>query len=447
MEAFHIYILSYFYTIVNTNKSEVLGYDLDMENLLRLGEKLIPRPLYKWGQPVYHWKMAFLGALLYGFPSRKIKVIGVTGTKGKSSTTEIINTILEEAGYKTAVSNTIRFKVGSDSRDNMYKMSMPGRFFIQKFLKEAVDAKCDFVIMEMTSQGSLQYRHKFIDMDAFVFTNISPEHIEAHGSFEKYVEAKIKIAEQLGFSSKKNRALIVNADDRESRRFLSCAADEKISFSIKDVMPYEIKSQGINFTLNGKPAYSPLSGLFNLYNILAAINTARHFGVSDDVIKQALEKFNGIKGRVEKIEAGQDFTVVVDYAHTPDSLQKLFEHFKNQRIIAVFGATGGGRDTWKRKEMGKIADTYASEIILTDDDSYDEDPQKICEEIKQGITHHEATILVDRCAAIREAFRRAKTGDAVLITGKGTDPYLMGPRGTKIPWSDAKIARELLGSN
>lgn len=415
-----------------------------MEKMLRIGEKIIPRPLYRWGQPIYHWKLAFLGALINGFPSRKIKVIGVTGTKGKSSTTEIINAILEEAGYKTAVSNTIRFKAGDDSRPNLYKMSMPGRFFIQNFIKEAVDKKCDFVVMEMTSQGALQFRTKFIDMDAFVFTNLAPEHIESHGSYEKYVEAKVGIARELAHSRKQNRALIVNGDDKESSKFLACDADIKISFSVKDAMPYDIKPEGIDFTLSGKPAHSPLSGLFNLYNIIAAVSCARHFKISDEVIIRAIGKFNGIRGRVEKIEEGQDFTVIVDYAHTPDSLQKLYEHYKSQPIIAVFGCTGGGRDSWKRKEMGRIADEYAKSIILTDDDSYDEDPRHICEEIKKGITKHDPKIIVDRRDAIREALKQAQSGDAVLITGKGTDPYLMGPNGGKIPWSDANIVREEL---
>jgi UDP-N-acetylmuramoyl-L-alanyl-D-glutamate--2,6-diaminopimelate ligase len=415
-----------------------------MEKILRTGERIIPRSLYKWGQPIYHWKMAFLSALFYGFPSRKIKVIGVTGTKGKSSTTEIINTILEEAGYKTAVSNTIRFKVVDESVDNMYKMSMPGRFFIQKFLKQAVDAKCDFVVMEITSQGAMQFRNKFIDLDAFVFTNLSPEHIESHGSYEKYIEAKVGIAREIVKSSKPNKTIIVNSDDKEAHRFLNLNVENKIKYSATDANPFTILPEGIDFTFDRVRIHSPLSGLFNLYNILAAIKTAKHFGVSTEVISKAISKFSGIKGRVEKIEAGQDFTVIVDYAHTPDSLQKLYEHFKDQHIIAVFGCTGGGRDTWKRSEMGKIADTYAREIILTDDDSYDEDTKAICEDIKKGITKHSATVLVDRREAIREAFRRAKPNDAVLITGKGTDPYLMGPHGTKIPWNDAQVVREEL---
>ncbi len=415
-----------------------------MDKLLRFAEKFIPVPLYTKGQPIYHWLMSFSSAIWYRFPSQHVKVIGVTGTKGKSSTTEIINTILEEAGYRTALSNTIRFKVAGEENDNLYKMSMPGRFFIQNFLRRAVKAQCDFVIMEITSQGFLQYRNRFIDLDTFVFTNLSPEHIEAHGSYEDYVQAKVGIAVEIEHSSKPNRTLIVNGDDAEARRFLEIHADKKVTYSLQDVAPYTILKEGIEFTLSGKKVHSPLSGIFNLSNILAAISTVRNFGVSDEIIIRALEKFNGIRGRVEKIEEGQDFTVIVDYAHTPDSLEKLFQLFQNQRIIAVFGSTGGGRDTWKRKEMGRLADQYADEIILTDDDSYDEDVNKIIDEIATGIVNHTPAKIPNRREAISEGIRRAKTGDAVLLIGKGTDPYLMGPNGSKTPWSDAAIVREAL---
>lgn len=411
-----------------------------MEKILRLGEKIIPRPLYNFGQPIYHGFMATASAIVYRFPSKKIKIIAVTGTKGKSSTTEIINAMLEEAGYKTAVSNTIRFKIGNESTDNMYKMSMPGRFFIQRFLRQAVTAGCDFVVMEMTSQGSAQFRHKFIDLEALVFTNLSPEHIESHGSYKNYLQAKLNISKNV----KATGAIIANADDKESPKFLACKAEKKITYSVRDAEPYTILPEGIDFTIANRKAHSPLSGLFNLYNILGAAAAVRNFGVTDDIIIRAVEKFSGIKGRVEKIIAGQDFTVVVDYAHTTDSMEKLFQVFESSRIIAVFGATGGGRDKWKRKDMGSVADKYAEEIILTDDDSYDEDPNQITKEIAAGITDQTPTILIDRREAIAEAFKRARTGDTVLIIGKGTDPYLMGPNGKKTPWSDAQVAREEL---
>ena len=418
-----------------------------MEKILRAGEKIIPKKIYRWGQPVYHYGLALLSACIYRFPSRKIKVIGVTGTKGKSSTTEIINAILEEAGHTTAVSNTIRFKLNKESKNNKYKMSMPGRFFTQHFLRQAVQAGCEYAIIEMTSQSVLQYRHKFIYTDAFVFTNISPEHIESHGSYENYTEAKVELIRTLNTSKKKGRILVVNADDKESGKFLAAVDGDvtKKTYSLKDAAPHTVKKEGLDFTFRGTAITSPLSGLFNLYNILAAATLTENLGVSVSTIKTAIEKFAGIRGRVEKINAGQNFTVVVDYAHTVDSLTKVYEVFQGSRKICVLGGTGGGRDRWKRKEMGKIADQYCDQIILTNEDPYDEDPQQIIRDVAEGIATKEKTkIIIDRREAIAHAFTLAQTGDTVLVTGKGTDPYIMGAQGHHTPWSDAEVAREEL---
>ena len=394
-----------------------------------------------------------MAAVFYGFPSRRIKVIAVTGTKGKSSTTEILNAILEKAGCKTALSNTIRCKIGDDSKPNLHKMSMPGRFFLQGFLRKAVDADCRYAVIEMTSQGALLHRHKFIDLDTLIFTNLSPEHIEAHGSYEKYVDAKVSIAENMRGSCKAVKTIIVNDDDDESGRFLACHADRKVTYSIHDVEPYEVKPKGLMFTLNGRPIQSPLSGLFNLYNILAAMTAAESESISPEMIIQTIEAFDDIPGRVENIDAGQNFEVVVDYAHTADSLEKFYKVFRPDpgapreganRLIAVLGGTGGGRDVWKRKKMGELADLYCDEVILTDEDPYDEDQNKIVADVAVGITSKKPLIIMDRREAIREAVKRAHKGDAVLITGKGTDPYIMGPNGTKTPWSDSRVAKEEL---
>ena len=414
------------------------------DTILSKIRRRIPEKVFSHFQPAYHWTLALISAITYRFPSRKIKVIGITGTKGKSSTVELLSAMLEEAGYKTALSNTIRFKIGDISSDNLYKMSMPGRFFLQRLIRKAVKAKCDYLIIEMTSQGALLYRHRFIDLNAFIFTNLSPEHIESHGSFENYREAKVSIARSLSKSKKPDRVLIANADDPENKHFLDCEADRKITYSLKDVEPYTVKKEGLDFALNGHPVSSHLSGLFNLYNIMAAIAGARSQGVSDEIIIRALQKFEGIPGRVQKIEAGQDFEVIVDYAHTPDSLEKLYQVFPNSKKICVLGGTGGGRDNWKRARMGKIADDYCQEIILTDEDPYDEDPRKIVDDVAKGIILQKPTIIMDRRQAIAEACKRARTGDTILITGKGTDPYIMGPKDTKLVWSDARVAREEL---
>ncbi len=415
-----------------------------MDALLAKIRSKIPTKLFTFFQPAYHWTLAFLAALWYRFPSRKIKVIGITGTKGKSSTVEILNAILEEAGYKTALSNTIRFKVGDISSENLFKMSMPGRFAVQKLLRKAVNNGCAYMILEMTSQGALLYRHKFIDLDAFVLTNISPEHIEAHGSLENYIDTKVSIARQVATSKKKDRFIITNADDKESYRFAECQADQKMTYGLRDAEPYTIKKEGLEFNYKGRKVVSPLSGLFNLYNILAAAAAARSQNVTADEVIRAVEKFDGIPGRVQKINAGQDFTVIVDYAHTADSLEKLYQVFQSSKNICVLGGTGGGRDTSKRAVMGHIADTYCDEIILTDEDPYDEDPKKIVADVASGITSQEPTIIMNRRAAIAEALKRATTGDSVIITGKGTDPFIMGPKATKTPWSDARVAREEL---
>jgi len=421
-----------------------------LEKTLRIIKKIIPYKIFRALQPAYHYCLAFFGALIYGFPSRKIKIVAITGTKGKTSTAELINAIFEESGYKTALSSTLRIKIDKNSQRNTYKMTLPGRFFLQKFLRKAVKAKCQYAIIEMTSEGAKQFRHKFVALDALVFTNLSPEHIESHGTFEKYAEAKLSIARALKNSKKKNKAIVANTDDDYGKKFLETKVETKRSFSLSDVAPYEIKKDGLEFTFAGKKVSSKLSGEFNLYNILAAINLAESQSISDETIVRAIEKFNGILGRMQKIEINpkdsvsgkQDFTVIVDYAHTPDSLEKVYEVFGHTRKICVLGGTGGGRDKWKRPEMGTIAGRHCSHIILTDEDPYDEDPEEIINDIKKGIHDKPTETIIDRREAIARAISLAKTGDAVIITGKGTDPYIMGARGSKIPWSDAEVSME-----
>jgi UDP-N-acetylmuramoyl-L-alanyl-D-glutamate--2,6-diaminopimelate ligase len=414
----------------------------------------------------YHFALAWLGAIWYRNPSRELYVIGVTGTKGKSSTLEFANAILEEAGYTTALASTIRFKVGDTTDRNYHKMTMPGRLFLQSFLRRAVRAKCDVALIEMTSEGAKQYRHRFIALDTFIFTGIAPEHIESHGSFERYLAAKRDIGLQLERSIKPHRTLIANADDEHVDSFLSIATDEQRVFSLADAEPYEVTASGIFLTIDGEHVTSTLHGKFNIYNILAAAESAQALGVSANVIRAGISRVTYIPGRTEHIHEGQRFDVVVDYAHTPDSLRRLYETYEARSSICVLGATGGGRDRWKRPEMAAIAEQHCDEIILTNEDPYDEDPDTIINDMRKGLSNDEddvrTSVILDRREAIEEAIRRAsvrnqrdadtsKTADAyhgvaVLISGKGTDPYIMGPDGTKVPWSDADVARESLQS-
>lgn len=426
-----------------------------MEKVLRTIEKFIPKKVYSFSQPVYHYGMTLLGAIIYSFPAKKLYIVGMTGTKGKTSTSEIINAILEHAGKKTALSNGIRFKIGEKSRVNKYKMSMPGRFFMQKFLREAVNAGCTHAIVEMTSEGSKMFRHKFIWLDAFIFTNLAPEHIESHGSYAKYLQAKLNLADNL-VSPKKNTILIVNGDDVESEHFLKKSADKKVSYSLSNSKPLDL-TNGIKMRFNKTTLYSPLLGEFNAYNILAAATFAKEIGISDETIKEAVENLKQIPGRAQKInggqyEAGKNFDVYIDYAHTKESLEALYKSFPNQKKICVLGNTGGGRDKWKRPEMAKIAEQYCDDIILTDEDPYDEDPNQIVDEMRKVITKKPVTVIMDRRIAINTAISKAEkennvvgennSNAVVLITGKGTDPYIMGANGTKTPWLDCEVATE-----
>ncbi|QQR82217.1 UDP-N-acetylmuramyl-tripeptide synthetase [Candidatus Campbellbacteria bacterium] len=424
-----------------------------LNTILRFIKQFIPSQLFQKLQPTYHYLLSLVGAVIYRFPSRHIHVVGITGTKGKSSTAELVNAVLEASGHKTAVLGTIRFKIADTETRNLYKMTMPGRFFVQKFLRDAVNAQCDWAIIEMTSEGAKQFRQKWIDMDALIFTNLAPEHLESHGSFEKYKDAKLSIARQLARSHKKNTAIIANADDLEGHLFLECGADRAIPFRLTDAKPYTQTTSGYEFGFEGTRIHLSIPGLFNVYNALAAAAFARSQNILARHIKEGLEHVTRIPGRAEFIREGQAFDVVVDYAHTPDSLKSVYEAFSLARVIGVLGNTGGGRDTWKRPEMARIAERSCEHIILTNEDPYDEDPEKILEEMSAGIQDKtKLSIILDRRQALREALNMAQTMSSantrqrvvVLITGKGTDPFIMGPNGSKQAWDDATVVREEL---
>ncbi len=434
-----------------------------LESTLRWTKRLIPASLFRASLPAYHFFLAFFSAFLYGFPSRKLFVIGVTGTNGKTTVVELINGILEQAGYTTALSDTLRFKTGRESFLNSFKMTTPGRFFLQRFLREAVRAGCRYAVIELTSEGARQSRHLFVALDALVFTNLTPEHIESHGSFENYRAAKRSLARALAQSGKKKKYMVANIDDEEGKMFLRIAGRgdaERHPYSLADAEPYEVRNDGVTFTFQGEALVSPLRGIFNIRNLLAASVFARSQGIPLRTIQKALAAFRGVPGRMEKIELSRgslgctrrNFSVYVDYAHTPDALRNIYSVFPSARKICVLGATGGGRDAWKRPVLGEIAAAHCDAVIVTNEDPYDEDPQKIIDEVASGVPSdvkgHMSKVkclkILDRREAIRKALSLAREGDVVIITGKGTDPYIMGPRGEKTPWNDGEVAREEL---
>jgi UDP-N-acetylmuramoyl-L-alanyl-D-glutamate--2,6-diaminopimelate ligase len=414
-----------------------------MSRLKEFIRNLLPRSTYRAIVSPYHAAWTFASAVRYGFPAKKLTVIGVTGTKGKSSVTEMITAVLEEAGYTVAVSSTIHFKIGKTVRPNLYKMTLPGRGFIQKFLHEAVDAGATHAVIELTSEAAVQYRHLFLSLNALVFTNLEKEHIESHGSMENYFKAKYRLGQSLARSSKRPRAIVATSEGEYGKRFLALPVEERIPFALSDAQDIVLSPDGVAFLYKDVPVTLPHPGNFSVRNALAAIKVGEFLKIPIKTSASALASLARIPGRAERIEAGQDFLAVVDYAHTPNSLQALYGAYSSKRKICVLGNTGGGRDTWKRPEMGRIADEACDAVILTDEDPYDEDPEKILNEMAAGMKRA-PNIILDRREAIRTALRMAKRGDAVLISGKGTDPYIMQAHGAKTPWSDAQVVREEL---
>jgi UDP-N-acetylmuramoyl-L-alanyl-D-glutamate--2,6-diaminopimelate ligase len=418
------------------------------DNYLYYSKRLLPRRLLESIRPLYHFSLAFIASVYYRHPSRELTVIAVTGTKGKSTVTEIMAHILRTHGHTVASLSTIQFAIGNKEERNLFKMTTPGRFFVQRFLRKAVEAGCTHAVIEMTSEAAKQHRHRFIEYDALIFTNLTPEHIESHGSFANYKACKLRIAEAVVKSTKRPRYLVANVDNEHGQDFLDFPVEHKLPYSLNDLDLYTLHKDGVSLIIDGVTVRVPLVGLFNVYNALAAITLGKVLGVSLKTIEAACRSLPTVKGRVEHFESGphqKKVTAVVDYAHTPDSLEQFYQAFPEVPKICILGNTGGGRDTWKRPEMGAIAARYCDQVILTNEDPYDENPRYIVEQMAKGIENKSKLgIIMDRRDAIKTALNDAPEGGYVLITGKGTDPYIMGPNNTRQPWSDAAVVTEEL---
>ncbi|MGB9743278.1 MAG: Mur ligase family protein [Minisyncoccales bacterium] len=424
-------------------------------------KKLLPEKLIL----AYHYLVAVLATFCYGFPSKKMIIIGVTGTKGKTSTVNFIWSCLQAGGYKTGMISTANIRIGEREFLNKYHMTMPGRFTIQKLMAQMVKNGCKFCIIETTSEGIKQHRHRGIYYDIAVFTNLSPEHLESHGgSFERYKQTKAKMFAML-LSHKKvidgkriEKIIIANRDSPQADYFLNFPADKKITFGLKneaDYMAGNIKEtdSGINFKA-GTNFKICLLGKFNIYNALPAIIISQLFGIDDFLIARGLAELEVIPGRMEKINEGQNFTVLVDYAHEKESMTNVLETANNMKkpdakVIILLGAEGGGRDKAKRPIMGELAAKMADYVIISNVDPYDDDPKQILEDIaisaeKFGKTRNKDLFVIeDRRSGIRKALSLAGANDIVLITGKGAEQSMV-IGGQKLSWDDRQIVREEL---
>lgn len=393
-------------------------------------KKIIPEPIVL----AYHYLEAWLGALYFGFPGKKMTVIGVTGTKGKTTTSNFIWAALTAGGLKTGIISTANIRIGDESSLNYYHMTMPGRWAVQKLMAQMVKAGCTHCVVETTSEGLKQYRHIGVFYRIGVFTNLTPEHLPSHGgSFENYKHAKGRMFTHLD-------TIIANGDDPHAGYFLSFPAKKKIKFHKTD--------------FDQNKFYLGILGDFNIPNALPAIIIGREFGIPDADIAKGLENLKLIPGRMEVINEGQPYTLIVDYAHEKMSITNVLETAKKIRkpgakTIILLGAEGGGRDKSKRPIMGELAAKFADYLICSNVDPYDDDPTPIVEDIAVAAEAHgmvrnqDLFVIEDRRAGIRKALELAKPGDVVLITGKGSEQSMIID-GKSIPWDDRVVVREEL---
>ncbi|MFH1866608.1 MAG: UDP-N-acetylmuramoyl-L-alanyl-D-glutamate--2,6-diaminopimelate ligase, partial [Patescibacteria group bacterium] len=377
---------------------------------------------------------------------------------------------LEELGFSCGLISTATIKIGERIWLNDLKMTMPGRLKLQRYLRQMVKAGSKYAVVETSSEGIAQWRHLGINYDAAIFTNLTPEHLETHGSWENYVEAKLKLWASLGRSRKKTtkhsgsipKVSVINGDDPSCLKFLKFRAEQSYLYTIKiknQIPGWQLvkativssSSREIKFEVSGIPFVLKLGGIFNVYNALAATTYLLSQGFTLAEAARALKTFPGVPGRLEFIETGQPFKVVVDYAHTPESLEAVYQtltinQVKN-KLIAVLGSCGGGRDKDKRSKLGALAGQYADYVIVTNEDPYDEDPQTIIETVAQGVVGVGKEMgknlwkVLDRRQAITQALGLAKPDDTVVITGKGSEQWLV-TRQEKVSWDDRQVVKE-----
>jgi UDP-N-acetylmuramoyl-L-alanyl-D-glutamate--2,6-diaminopimelate ligase len=421
--------------------------------------------------------LAPLAAAFYDYPAQRLGVVGVTGTKGKSTTTELVSRALEGGGFATGFISTVDFKLGSRQWPNTTRQSTPEAPEVQALLHEMAAAGCDYAVLEASSHGLSEQWNRLGNcmVDVALFLNLSHEHLDYHGSFEQYRHDKCRLFAMLGEHTpthaprcKQQKHAIVNADDPNAPAFFAAApaTAHRLTYGIygssiaPDIRAYDITtSPGGSQMRIATPwgecgLHLHLPGAFNIYNALAALSVALSQGVSLEQAAAALEAARSIRGRMQRIIQGQPFTVIVDYAHNPDSFAQVLGMLRpvvRKRIIALFGSAGE-RDRAKRPQQGAIAAQYCDVLFLTDEDPRGEQREAILEEIAAGARNETnrysnrtppVHLIPDRAAAIRAAFAEAQSGDLVLLLGKGHEGSIEYADG-KHPWDEAAEARVAL---
>ena len=390
-------------------------YDVNMS----IKEKI---PLYDKIVIPYHVGKAAFWGVANGFPGRKLKVIGVTGTNGKTTTSFMIWKMLNEAGHKAGVMTTVGWGVG-EIHEQMEHMTTVDSRLLNKRIKKIVEAGAEYLVLELTSHALAQHRSLGIPIEVAVMTNVTHEHLDYHRTFEKYRDAKRKLFKQAKYG-------VVNADDPSAELFEEDVTDY-VTYGVKSgkmkAEKIQLKPDGVEYVIpseNNLKISTQIAGNFNVYNSLACVAVGKRLGLSDEEIQKGIFALTEVEGRMVKVDEGQIFTAIVDYAHTPDAFEKLLPDMQEAtegRLIVVFGSAGGRRDPSKRKPMGEIAGKYADIIVLTEEDDRDTPGEEIMEQIAEGAREQgkkddkNLFKILDRPSAILEACKMAKKGDTVLF--------------------------------
>jgi len=431
---------------------------MNIDKILNIGRKIIPKKVFASAQPFYHLLLSVTGNIRYGFPGRKMIVVGVTGTNGKSTTTELILSVFKENGLKSGMLSTVAFEIAGKRAANTTNRTTLGRWQTPKKLREMVNAGCTHAIIEVASEGLVMNRVWGIPFDVAVFTNLSPEHLNTHKTMENYRNAKGLLFSGLKNSFKKSapKTIVVNADDKEAKYFMGFEADQKITFGINDGQVWATNmyfEDETKYTLvDDKTKYEVKSSLparFNIYNQLAAYSVGKALSLNPGKCIKGLEKVKKVLGRMEEVPNDIGIKIIVDYAVTPDAFELLFSELRRTtkgKIIAVFGATGD-RDKDKRPLLGEVAAKMTNYLIITDEESYSENPAVIVDSIAEGVERVRKgnyEIILDRREAIKQALVLAKVGDTVVITGMGHQKYRNVGGDKKVEWNEAKVIGNIL---
>ena len=428
-------------------------------NIRSVVKRVVPRGVFQRVEPVGHLAEAVFWNVVYGFPGRGLKVIGVTGTNGKTTTSFLIHHMLVEAGYNAGIMTTVGYGVGADVRPQVHHMTNVGSRELMQRLRAMKAQGMDWLVLETTSHALAQYRTWGVPYSIAVITNVTHEHLDYHKTFENYRAAKRRLFTLAQANAQGRRLGVVNADDPQSIDFAS-ETENSVSYGVEagDVRATDVqlRSDGLQYTAEaGTETYritSHLPGSFNVYNTLAAVCVGQAMGLMKAQIEQGIAGLAGVEGRMATVDEGQDFSVIVDFAHTPDSFEKLFKDIRpvaKGKLIVMFGSAGR-RDEAKRAVQGELAGTYADEVVVTEEDDRDCDGADIMNMIaggaeKAGKVRGQNVFLVhDRTEAIAFALSRATgANDTVLLLGKGHEKTIERADGEH-PWDEIGVTKDAL---